>query len=112
MGEQFLVKGAGNFSQENWIIVVLKELRFSRKPGMHGMPRLVGQGVNIRKHILLIVHQDVRGSLVAAGGKRATAFSLRFVTIAPAAAQTSDEGAGVFLAETSQASYDFIDRII
>ena len=35
MGEQFLVKGAGNFSQENWVIVVLKELRFSGEPGMH-----------------------------------------------------------------------------
>src|SRR5438477_11734882 len=102
MGEQFLVKGAGNFRQENWVIVVLKELRFSGEPGMHGMPRLVGQGVNIRKHILLVVHQDVRGSLVAAGGKRATEFSLRFVTIAPETAQTSSEGAVVFLLERSK----------
>src|SRR5438046_4204870 len=112
MGEQFLVKGAGNFRKENWVIVVLKELRFSGEPGMHGMPGLVGQGVNIRKHILLVVHQDVRGSLVAAGGKRATAFSLRFVTIAPATAQTSGEGAGGFLTERSQGRQDVIERVI
>src|SRR5207245_9404933 len=110
--EQYLVKGTGNVSQENWVIVGLKELGFSGEPGMHGMPRLVGQGVNIRKHILLVVHQDVRGSLVAAGGKCATAFSLRFVAIAPATAQTIGERARVFLAERSQGSYDFIDRII
>src|SRR5438270_10736977 len=112
MGEQFLVKGTGNFSQENWVIVVLKELRFSGEPGMHGMPRLVGQGVNIRKHILLVVHQDVRGSLVAARGKCATAFSLRFVTIAPATAQTIGECARVFRTEGGQGSDDFIDRLI
>src|SRR5437763_14871001 len=112
MGEQFLVKGTGNFSQETWVMVALKELRFSGEPGMHGMPRPVGQGVNIRKHILLVVHQDVRGSLVAAGGKCATACCLRFVTIAPASAQTVGERARVFLAERSQGSYDLIDRII
>src|SRR6266550_5160567 len=112
MGEQFLVKRAGNFSQENWVIVVLKELRFSRKPGMHRMPGLVRQGVNIRKHILLVVHQDVRRRLVAAGGKCATAFPLRFETIAPATAQTIGERAYVFLTEGGQGSDDFIDRLI
>src|SRR5438094_10667411 len=107
MGEQFLVKGAGNFRQENWVIVVLKELRFSGEPGMHGMPRLVGQGVNISKHILLVVHQDVRGGLVAAGGKCATAFSLRFVTIAPATEQTIGERAHLPLSARSQGHYNF-----
>src|SRR5207244_12491562 len=92
--------------------VAMKELGVSGEPAMHGMHRLVGQGINIPKHILLVVHQDVRGSLVAAGGKCATAFSLRFVTIAPATAQTIGERARVFLAERSQGSYDLIDRII
>src|SRR2546421_464553 len=98
--------GAPEVSLKQFAILAFKHLERERAPGF------LGQGVNIRKHILLVVHQDVRGSLVAAGGKRATAFSLRFVTIAPATAQTSGERAGVFLAERSQGSYDFIDRII
>ena len=41
MSEQFLVERAGDFGQENRVIVVLKELRFNREPGMHGMSGLV-----------------------------------------------------------------------
>src|SRR5881392_3831882 len=102
MGKQLLVERAGNLSQENRVIVVLKELRFGREPGMHGMPRFVREGINVREHILLVVHQNVRRRVVAAGGKCATAFPLRFVTIAPVATQTISECARVFLAEWSQ----------
>src|SRR5205814_5991236 len=89
-----------------------KELRFSGEPGMHGVPGLVREGVHVCKHILFVVHQYIRRCLVAAGGKCAAAFPLRFVTIAPAATQTVGECARVFLAEWSQGSNHFIDRLI
>src|SRR5205814_9065385 len=109
MGKQFLVERASNLGQENRVIVVLKELRFSREPGMQGVPGLVRQSVNVGKYILFVVHQDVGRRVVAAGGKCAAAFPLRFVTIAPASAQTIGECAHVFLTEGSEGSDDFID---
>src|SRR5207302_10933944 len=112
MGKQFLVERASNLGQENRVIVVLKELRSSREPGMHGVPGFVGQGINVGKYIPLVVHQNVRWRVVAAGGKRATAFPPRFVTIAPAAAQTVGECAAVFLAHGGQGSDDFVDCLI
>src|SRR5438045_4020762 len=108
MGEQFLIERAGNLGQENRVIVVLKELRFSGEPGMHGMPGFVRQGVNICKHILFVVHQNVRRRVVAAGGKCATSFPLRFVTIAPPATQTISECACVFLSVWSMANNTYI----
>ncbi len=88
MREQFLVEGRCNLGQKNRIIVVLKALRFLRKRGMHGVAGFVRERVNIGKDIFLVIHQDVRRRAVASGRERAAAFGLRFVTIAPAAAQT------------------------
>jgi len=87
MGEQFLVKGAGNFRQENWVIVVLKSCDLAENQVCMECPASWARCKH-PKHILLVVHQDVR-ELGSCWRKIATAFSLRFVTIAPAAAQTS-----------------------
>ena len=112
MGEQFLVKGAGDFRQENRVIVVLKELRFGARTryAWNAPPR--GPECKHPRTHPPCSSSRCKGELVAAGGKCAAAFPFRFVTIAPATAQTIGERARVFLAERSQGSYDFVDRII
>ena len=87
MGEQFFVERARDFGEEDRIIVILKELDLVREPGVHRVPGLVSERVNVGEHIALVIHQDIRRRVVAAGGEGATAFPFRLVTIAPAAVQ-------------------------
>ena len=88
MREQLFVKSGRDFREEDRVIVVLKRLRALREPGVHRVAGLVRQRVDVGENIALVVHQDVGRRAVAAGGKRAAAFALGFVAIAPAAAQT------------------------
>src|ERR671939_184934 len=59
VGQQQFVKCARHLSQENGVVVVLKELRLLRKPGVHGMSGFVREGVNVGKHVILVVYENV-----------------------------------------------------
>src|SRR4051812_18567899 len=87
MGEQFLIKGRGDFGEEDWIVVILKALGALREPGVHGMAGLVRESVDVGENVTLIVHQDVGGRAEAPGRESATPFPFRFVSIAPTTAQ-------------------------
>ena len=112
MSKEFFVKGASNFGQKDRVIVILKELRSDGEPGVHGVAGLVCQGINVGEHILLVIHQDIRRRVVAAGGEGATAFSLCLVTIAPAAAQAIGQRMRVFMAERRKRRDDLVDCFV
>ena len=85
MGQKLLIEGRGDLRQKDRIVRILKSLGPVAQPGVHRMPRLVGQGVNIAQNILPVVHQDVGRALVAPARKGTASFALIFVTIHPPA---------------------------
>ena len=98
MREKLFVESGGDFGEENRVIVILERLRALREPGVHRMPGLVRESIDVGEDVTLVIHQDVRRRAETAGGKSAAAFAFRFVTIAPAAAQTFTESRSVFRA--------------
>ena len=88
MSQQLFVKGRCDLREKDRVFGVLIKLGPLRKPGVHRVARFVREGVDIRKNVALVVHQNVRGRAVAAGRESAAPFSFRFVTVAPASAQT------------------------
>jgi len=62
MRQELFVKGRSNFGQENRVIVILKALRFLRVPGVHRMAGFMRERVDVRKDIVLVIHQDKRRS--------------------------------------------------
>ena len=67
------------------------------------------QRINVGEHVFLIIHQDIRRRVVAAGGEGATAFSLRLVAIAPTAVQATGQRMGVIMAEWRKRCDDLVD---
>ena len=112
VGEQLFVKGRRDLGRKNWVLVILKHLRVLREPAVHRVPGFVGESVNIGKHVVLVVHQDVWRRAVAAGGKPAAAFRFGFVAIAPAAMQTRGQNIDIFLPQRSERAEHHLDRLI
>ena len=112
MCEQLFVKGGGDFSEKDRVVVILVALRLLREPGVHRVPGLVRERVNVGEDVALVVHEDVGRRAVAAGGEGAAAFPFRLVTIAPAATQTFRESAGVFVAERGEGGDHLFDGFI
>ena len=67
MRKQLFVERGGHFSQENRVLVILKQLGTLREPAVHGVTGFVRKRVNVRENVLFIIHQDVRRRLVAPG---------------------------------------------
>src|SRR6266496_1337127 len=103
MRKQLFVECRCDLGQENWVLVVLKQLRFLREPAVHRVTSLMRQRVNIGEDIVLVIYQDVRWPAVASRRKRAAALAFTFVPITPALrAQTLRQDVDVFLPERSQ----------
>src|SRR5205807_6940265 len=60
MREKLFVESGGDFGEENRVIVILKRLRSLREPGVHRMPGLMRESINIGEDVALVIHQDVR----------------------------------------------------
>ena len=60
MGEQFFVKCRCDFRQKDRVFVILKTLRFLRKPGVHRVAGFVRQRIHVGEDVVLVVHEDIR----------------------------------------------------
>src|SRR5213080_19310 len=59
MGKQLFVERRCDLGQKNWILVILKTLRFLRKPGVHRVTGFVRQGINVGKDVVPVIHEDI-----------------------------------------------------
>ena len=83
MAQQHLVERAGHFGHEDHVAVVLVRLLAGRMPGVHRVPRLVGQRKDLVEHVRLIVHQDIRRAVERAARKGPALLSLVRIAVAP-----------------------------
>ena len=80
---------------------------------MHGVAGLMSEGVDVREDVVLVVHEDVRGKAVGAGGEGAGAFVLVLVAVAPAlGAKAGGESGGVLGAERGEGLEDGVDGLV
>jgi hypothetical protein len=112
MRQQLLVEGGGDFGQEDRVIVILVGLRPLREPGVHRVPRLVRERVDVRKDVAFVIHQDVGRGAETSRRKSAAPLPFCLVTIAPAAAQTFAQGRDVFRPEGREGREDGFNRLI
>ena len=112
MRKELLVKSGGDLGKEDWVIVILELLISLGIPGMHGMTGLMGECINIRKNVRLVIHQDVRRVAITARRKCATSFPLAFITIAPAVPQTCSERFHIFIPEWFECCQDFLNGLV
>ena len=99
MGEQLFVEGAGDFCEEDRVVVILIALGALRIPGVHGVAGLVRERVHVGENVALVVHHDERRIAETRRTERAAALSFVFVAVAPAPAQAGAERCDVFPAE-------------
>ena len=67
MGEQLFVECRCNLCQKNRVLIILKALRFLRKPGVHRVAGFMRQRVNVGEDVVLVVHEDIGRRAVTSG---------------------------------------------
>jgi hypothetical protein len=110
--EELFVERAGDFRDEDRVVVVLKRLATGGIVAVHRVPGLVGQRENIVEHIRLVIHQDVRIAIVSAAAKRSALLPLVGISIAPSSAKPSREDPTVFFSQGFEGIEDNVDCFV
>jgi hypothetical protein len=82
--KQLFIKSGSHLREKDRVVVILVALLALRIPGVHRMPRLMRERIDIREYVRLVVHHDERRIAVAGRAERPAPLSLVLVAITPA----------------------------